>query len=173
MRSAALASGAANGAASTRRVATLGVAGQSVVGDRFPRRGVGHKLTDARPDPRIVVERPHPDADRIGVIGIAAEERRATVAAEPFLAPAVRLPDPKPVLPRDDPERVGRGVGVRRRGRSAATLAALAVAITGDNERLGHLESDGPAVAATPERDVVHLNESLPLRLPGPGHDST
>src|SRR5437867_697870 len=55
-RSAALASGAANGAASARRVSTLGVAGQSVLGDRLPRCGIGHKLTDARPDPRIVVE---------------------------------------------------------------------------------------------------------------------
>jgi hypothetical protein len=50
-----------------------------------PRR----RQTDGRSaDPRIVVEC-HPDADRIGVTGIAAKHRRATVAAEPFLAAVV------------------------------------------------------------------------------------
>src|SRR6266536_324433 len=150
MRSAALAP--PNGAASARRVAALGVAGQTVLGDRLPRRGIGDKLTDARPDPWIVVERPHPDADRIGVTGIAAKERRAAVAAEPFLAAVVRLPHAKPVLARNDPKGARCGVRVRRRRRATATLAALAMAIAGDDERLGHLEPDRPTVTATRER---------------------
>jgi hypothetical protein len=118
-----------NRAVSTRRMATLGVAGQSVVGDRLPRRGVRHKLTDARPDHGIVVERPHPDADRIGVTGIASKERRATVAAEPLLAARIRLPHAKPVLTRNDPKRAGCRMRVRRRRRSTAALAALAMAV--------------------------------------------
>jgi hypothetical protein len=81
------------------------MAGQSVVGDRLPRRGIGDELADAWPDPRIAIERSHPDSDRVGVVGVAAEQRRATVAAEPFLAAAVRLPYAKLVLTRNDPKR--------------------------------------------------------------------
>jgi hypothetical protein len=158
---------------STRLVATRGVAGQSVVGDRLPRRGIGHELTDARPDPRIIVERPHPDADRIGVIGIAAKERRAALAAEPFLAAVVGLPHSKPVRTRNDPKCSARGVGVRRRRRSCPALAALAMAIAGDDERRGHLESDGPAVATTREREVVHLRKRLPPSVLGTDTNTT
>ena len=75
-------------AASTRRVATFLVPGQSVVGDRLPRRGVGDELADARPDPRITVERPHPDADRIGVSRdcgrtATSHSRRRTISRHP------------------------------------------------------------------------------------------
>jgi hypothetical protein len=85
------------------------------------------------------------------VTGIAAKQRRATVATEPFLAALVGLPYSKPVFASDDLKRAGCGVGVRRRRRSAATLASLAMAIAGGDERLGHLESDRPAIAATRE----------------------
>src|SRR5438132_12950368 len=85
------------------RVATLGVAREPVVWDRLPRRGVGHELADARPDPRIAVERPHADADRIGVIRVAAEQRRAAFAAEPLLATPVWFPRAEPGLAGDDP----------------------------------------------------------------------
>src|SRR5215208_1551144 len=77
---------------SVRPVATFGVARQSVVGNRLPGRGIGHELAGARPDPRITVERPHPNADRISVARIASEEGGATVAAEPLLAAVVGLP---------------------------------------------------------------------------------
>ncbi len=73
------------------RVATLGVAGQPVVWDRLPRRSVGDELADAGPDPGIAVERSDANADRIGVVRVAAKQRRATVAAEPLLATAVRF----------------------------------------------------------------------------------
>src|SRR4051794_24066960 len=63
----------------------LGEARQAVFRDRLPRRSVGRELADARADPRILIERPHADADRIGVAGVAAEQRRAAVAAEPLL----------------------------------------------------------------------------------------
>src|SRR5258706_9236496 len=56
-------------------VSALGVAGQSVVGDRLPRCGVCDELTDARPDPGIAVERAHPDGDRVGVAGGVGEQR--------------------------------------------------------------------------------------------------
>ena len=55
------------------RVATLGVAGQPIVWDRLPRRGVRHELADARANPGIIIERPDANADRIGVGGIAAK----------------------------------------------------------------------------------------------------
>src|SRR5947207_4820997 len=138
-------------------VTALGVGGHSVVGDRLPGRGVGDELADARPDAGIVVEGSHADADRIGVARIAAEERGATVAAEPFLAAAVRLPHAKPVLTRDDPKCAGCGVRIRRRCRATPALAALAVAVAGDGERRSHLEPNGPAVAASCEAKLRHL----------------
>jgi len=141
---------------STWRVAALLVTGQTVVGDRLPGRRIGDELADARPDPRVTIERSHPDADRIGVAGVAAEQRRATVAAEPFLATAIRLPDSKPVLAGHDLKRAGRGVRAGRCCTSAATLAALAMAVAGDDQRLADLEPDGTAVAATGERELVH-----------------
>ena len=107
------------------------------------------------PDSRIVVESPHPDPDRIGVIGIATEERRATVAAEPFLAPVFGLPQAKPVLARNDPKRAGCGMRVCGRRGAAPTLAALAMAVAGDEKRFGYLEAHGSAVAATREREAV------------------
>ena len=146
---------------SRSRVATLGVAGQSIVGDRFPRSGVGDKLTDARPDSGIDIEGPHPDRDRIGVTGITSEQRRATVAAEPFLAASVRLPDAKPVLARNDPKAARCGVHVRRCRRSTTTLTPFAMAVAGNDERLGHLESDGSAVAATHKGEVIHHQSAL------------
>jgi len=152
---------------STWRVAALLVTGQTVVGDRLPGRRIGDELADARADPRVTIERSHPDADRIGVAGVAAEQRRATVAAEPFLATAIGLPDSKPVLAGDDLKRAGCGVGAGRCRSSAATLAALAVAIAGDDQRLAHLEPDGTAVAATREREFVR-QEALGYRVEVP-----
>ena len=58
---------------SVRCVATLGVVGQSVVGDWLPRCGVGDELATARADPGIVIEGAHENADRIGVVRVAAE----------------------------------------------------------------------------------------------------
>jgi len=54
-------------------VATRGVARQSVVRDGLPRRGVGNELAHARANPGIAVERPHANANRIGVGRIAAK----------------------------------------------------------------------------------------------------
>jgi hypothetical protein len=142
------------------RVATFGTAWQPVVGDRLPGRGIGHELADARPYPRITVKSPYTNADRVRVTGIAAEQRRATVAAEPFLAAVVRPPDSQPVLTHDDPKRSRRGMGVCGRGRAAAALAAPAMAVARADGRRCYLEPDGAAVATAGEWEVVHL--SLP-----------
>lgn len=55
-------------------MAAVLVPGQSVLGDRLPRRGVGDELADAWPDPWIAIERAHPDADWVGVVGVAAKQ---------------------------------------------------------------------------------------------------
>src|SRR5204862_8253671 len=110
--------------------------------------GVGAELADARPDAGTGVECSRAGAAGIGVARIAAEARGATVAADPFLAAAVRLPRAKPVLTRDDPKCAGCGVRIRRRRRATAALATPAVAVAGDGERRSHLEPNGPTVAA-------------------------
>ena len=116
-------------------MAALGVSGKAIVGDRLPRRGVVHELADAPPDSRIVVERAHPDADRIGVTGIAAEERRAADRRRNHFSPppsgfqrgTVRRPDRLraralgPVGDRLREHRMGHGPGRGgRRGEPAA-----------------------------------------------------
>src|SRR4051794_32039921 len=106
------------------RVAALRMPRQPIVRDRLPRRRRAYELPHARPDARVLVERAHPDPDRVGVARVAAEQRRAAIAAEPLLTAHLRLPRAQPVLTRDDPERAGRGMGVRRRRSAASPLAA-------------------------------------------------
>src|SRR3954452_24107364 len=121
---------------------------QPVLGNRLPGRRARHELARARADAGIAVERPHPDADGVGVAEVAAEDRRAAVAAEPLLPPAgVRLPRAQAVLARDDPERAVRRMGVRRRGHARTALAALAMAVAGDTDGRGHLVADRAARA--------------------------
>jgi len=65
----------------------LRVARQPVVRDLLPGRGVGNELPEFGPHPRVAIEGPqsHP---RLGVVGgIAGENRRAALAAEPLLVP--------------------------------------------------------------------------------------
>src|SRR4051812_36978107 len=93
---------------------------QSVVLNRLPRRGVGDEGADTRPDPRIAVERAHADTDRLRVAEVATEDRRAALAAEPFLATVVGLPALQAIRALDDVERARRRVRAgRRRGATA------------------------------------------------------
>ena len=138
-------------------VAALRVTGQAVVGHLLPRRGIGDERADAGPDPGIAVERAHADADRVGVAEVAAEDRRAAVAAEPLLAAVFRLPVLQPVLTADDAKRAGRRMRVRRRRGAAAPLAALAVAVARDDERLGDLVAHGAAVASAGQGKLGHM----------------
>src|SRR3954468_10316075 len=133
-------------------VAAFGMARQPVVGDRLPRRPGADELGNAGAGSGVLVQRAHADADRIGVAGVAAEQRRAAVAAEPLLAALLGSPDAQPVLALDDSERVRRGVCVGRRGGAAAALAAAAMAVARGHERRGHLVAHGAAVAAARER---------------------
>src|SRR5512133_2205258 len=118
----------------------LGEPRQAVVGERFPHRGVGDELPHRGTNARIGIERPHADADRLGVARVRAEHRRPAVAAKPLLAAAVRRPPHAQLLPTgDDAEAAWSRVRLRR-GRSARSpLAPLAVAIARAEERLGDL----------------------------------
>jgi hypothetical protein len=61
--------------------------GRPSSGERFPHGGIGNKLPHHGTNARIVVKRPHPDADRLGMAGVRAEDRRPTVAAKPLSPP--------------------------------------------------------------------------------------
>jgi len=144
----------------------LGKARQAVVGNRLPRRRVRDELPHRRTDARVLVERPHADPDRLGVRRSGAEQRRPALPAEPLLAAVLRRPDAQLVLARDDPERVRRRMRLRRGGRTAPPLAALAVAVARSNKRLGDLLADCAAVAAAREREL-HLT-MMPVRYANP-----
>src|SRR3954453_5395880 len=138
-------------AALRQRVPALGVARQSVVGDRLPDGGVGDELAHARPDSRVAVEGPHADPDRVGVARVIGVDLRAADAAEVLVTAALGLPLAQRVLAGDDPERPLGGERADRDGGAGAARAALAVAVAGLLQRRGHLEADRAAVASTCE----------------------
>ena len=137
-------------------VATSAVARESVVGDWLPGRG--------RIDPRpygwtnawVAVERAHANADPLGMPVVAREDRRATRAAEPFLATVVGLPAPQGLFAGEDAKRVDGGMGARRGGRARPALAATAVAIARAEKLACHLIPHRTAVAATSDRERRH-----------------
>ncbi len=67
---------------------TLGMAGQPVIRDVLPRRGIGHELADTRSNPRVAVEGAHPNAVWVGVVRVEAGERTRTPDL-PFTSPRV------------------------------------------------------------------------------------
>ena len=52
-------------------------------------------------------------------------------------------------------------MSVRRRGRSAAPLAALAVAVAGRDQRCGHFVAHRPAVAASGQWEVADVTAAF------------
>lgn len=120
-----------------------------VFGNGVPRRRVIGELMCNGPDPRVFVERAHPDAERLRVRGIRRVQVAAALGAECLDPPASRwAPGPDLTLPSGDPERPGRGPGAERKGRSGPPLTALAVAVERLEQRRGDLEADMAACAA-------------------------
>src|SRR5438105_9472379 len=87
----------------------LGVTGEPVVGDGLPPRRVGDELAHARADAWVRVEPAQADAHAAGILGMAAEYRRAALAAEILLEAALRPPGAQLRFSLDDPERPRRG----------------------------------------------------------------
>ncbi len=69
-----------------------------------------------RPDLRVRVEDPEADTDVPVIPGVAAEDVRTAITAEPFLGTVAGLPGLQAILAVDDPERAGldASVGGRR-----------------------------------------------------------
>src|SRR5215211_7607498 len=123
---------------------------EPVIGDGLPRRRVGNECAPARPHAGIAVERPHADAHLRWVIGIAAEQVRAALAAEAFLESAVGMaPSSDEFLSLQQPEGATVDQGLSRSSCSGAALAASAVAVARGWRGLGELKTDA-AAQATP-----------------------
>jgi hypothetical protein len=121
--------GRAGGRAVIRWCGDLQDAAAAHVRDRLPWRRIPHELTHARTGPQGPPRR-CPCESRSDPRGwVACKDVRAAVSAEPLLSAVVRPPHAQPVLAHDDPERVRTGMGVRRRGRAASTLAAPSMAV--------------------------------------------
>src|SRR5688500_15981542 len=120
------------------------MAGQAVVGDGLPGRGVRDVLAVRRPDAGVGVESAHPDADRVVVVGVAAEEGGPAAGAEGLLEAVGGRVDGHELLSACDLERAGRDAGADRGGAAAAALAAGAVAVAGVLGRGGELVADAP-----------------------------
>src|SRR5918992_6061172 len=127
------------------------MAGQAVVGDGLPGRGVRDVLAVRRPDAGVGVESAHPDADRVVVVGVAAEEGGPAGGAEGLLEAVGGRVDGHELLSARDVERAGRGAGADRGGAAGAALAAGAVAVAGVLGRGRELVADTPAHAAPGE----------------------
>jgi len=130
-------------------VATGDVARETVVRDRLPRRGRTDPRSHGRADLRVAVERAHANADPLGMLVVACEDRGSTHAAEPFLAAVVGLPNPQDILTGNDAERVNRGMGARRGRRARSPLAATAMTVARAEQLRRDLITNRCAVAAT------------------------
>lgn len=145
----------------------LWVSRQPVVRDPLPRDSVGNELTQARLDPRILVEGTEADARLIGITRVTAEERRAARAAEPLLPAAGGLPRAQILLAADDAKRARLRAGVGRGGGATTPLTARAVTVGGGHERRGDLEPD-LATAASAEKRHSGADEHHQLTIPLP-----
>ena len=101
--------------------------------------------------------------DRIGVVGVTAEQQRATVAAEPFLATASGFPASKPFLAGHDLKRAGCGAAapgrISRPGpRSRCTKAPLTGSRTRSPDPGRHYRTIG---GAPPYIETSHFEVQL------------
>src|SRR5205807_47329 len=148
------------GAAGARRLLAglgLGKALQAVVGDRLPGGGVGDERAEARAHAGIAVEGAHAHAHLRLILGVAAEQMRAALAAEALLEASLGMAPPlHRLLSFEQPQ--GAAVDPHLRGgcRTGTPLAARAVAVAGFGRRCGQLEADRAAQAASAERRSVH-----------------
>src|SRR5215210_696804 len=136
---------------------TLAEALEPVVRDGLPGRRVGDVRTPARAHARIAVEGPQAHAHLCGVLGVAAEEVRPALPAKALLETAVRrAPGFHQLLSLQQPEGPAVDPRLCRRSRPRASLAASAVAVPRSRRRLGELEADASAQAASRHRGIGH-----------------
>jgi len=135
--------------AAVSAVATGEVARETVVWDRFPGRGRTDPRAHGRADLRVAVERAHANADPLGVLVVASEDRGSAHAAEPFLAAVFGLPAPQDIVTVNDAEGVNDGMSARRGRRARSPLAATAMAVARAEQLRRHLIANRSAVAAT------------------------
>src|ERR671918_515579 len=95
----------------------LWMAGEAVVGELLPRRGVRDVLVPLRPDARVPVDRAEANPRVVGCTGTATEERRAASAAEELLEAALRRPRPQLLLAGGDSDAAPRRGVPRSRDR--------------------------------------------------------
>src|SRR5579884_248621 len=130
----------------------LGVARQSVIRDRFPGRRISDELPELWTDAGVPIDCSKPYAGLGVVVGVTGEDRRAALAAEPFLMAVPGLPGSQNRLPTHDPKGAGNDCGVRRSCGSRPPLAAGAVAVARAEQRLRDLKAHSPTVATTGKR---------------------
>src|SRR6185437_2202158 len=136
--------------------AALGKPRQAVVRDRLPRCCVRDELAELRPDARVLVEQPEPDAHHLAR-RIVAPERAPASAAEALRPSVRRRPFAYELLARKEAERARVDANLGRGGRAGPALAARAVAVGRVAlERAVDLEPHTPAVAAPGEGEVGH-----------------
>src|SRR5918996_1407786 len=133
------------------------MAGQAVVGDGLPGRRVRDVLTVRGADAGVGVEGAHADADRVVVVGVAAEEGGAAGGAEGLLEAVGGRVDGDELLSAHDLERAGRRAGDDRGGAAGAPLAARAVAVAGV---LGRGSDPVTEVRDLVEREAAPLPEA-------------
>jgi hypothetical protein len=126
----------------------LGEALETVVGDRLPGGGVGHERAPAGADAGIPVQGAEARAHLVVVLGVAAEQVAAALAAEQLFCPFVRrAPSFDQILALQYPQRVSVDARLHRGRGPGPPLAAGAVAVPGGGRDLGQLEAYAPAEA--------------------------
>src|SRR5919106_1890788 len=138
----------------------LWMAGEAVVGELLPRRGVRDVLVPLRPDARIPVDRTEANSRVVGRPGRSTEERRAASDAEDLLETARRRPRPQLLFTGDDADAAWLHATACRRRSPGPALAAGAVAVGRRDERRRHLEADGAAAAGAGQARTHGLQPS-------------
>lgn len=123
-------------------------------------------LPHCGPNAGIVVECPHSDADRLGVVGVRAEHCRAAVAAKPLLTAALRrLPHSQLLLTGDDPEAARSRVRLRRCPSAGSPLTSFAMAVARADEWLSDFVPNRATVTTTGEREFHAGGFSAPADI--------
>ena len=114
-----------------------------------PRSGVGRELAVRRAHAGIAVEGAEPHARRRLRGRVYRPQGRAAGRAEGLPVPVQRLVDANELRARSKLQRARHDSGLGRSATAGSPLAAGAVAIPRRQRRLGHLEADASAEAAT------------------------
>src|SRR3954447_20243384 len=131
---------------------------EAVLGQRLPGGDGADVDVLLRRSGELIIDRAEPHARLVGLRPAAAEEVRPAHRAERLGRALLRLVRAQELLAREDRDLVAADAAVRRADAAGELLARRAVTERPRLERVGHLEQDSPALAASAQRHGSSLH---------------